>query len=151
MSPSNTTEPNMTDIQKLRDAVVEAAKQYETPLGGLVDLLNLQKAVIALRAAEEAERKPRLMRADLFQMQGVQTPVWHHRPMREGGTIQDAREIALIEARDVEWLEAIRKLQTHQASVVHFHQLSPAIASGGLGYAPAVLLSDIEALAETGK
>lgn len=131
----------MTDIAKLRDAVVEAAmvlangRRVEALGGESVRLddhdrayTRLDKAVSALRAAEEAARKPRLMRAE-----DAARRCWEH-----GDATSEA--LRAITARDSEWMKAIRKLPSQDVGKQFDREDRRA-----------VLLSDIEALAETAK
>lgn len=92
----------MTDIQKRRDDVIEAAKGYEPVSQICSDIYykwdqhnRLRVALLALRAAEAAEeaaRKPRLTSRDAFlSNMGCNTPTSH----------------VFVAARDAEWLAAI--------------------------------------------
>lgn len=108
----------MTDIQKLKDDVVEAAKASCRPATS-----ELLKAVGALRAAEEAARKPRLTSPRRFAEEMAPTIVC---------SVKD------IEARDAEWVTAIKGLP-----VVHVGADTLMTSR-----APAILLSDILDLVE---
>lgn len=129
----------MTDIAKLRDAVVEAAmvlangRRVEALGGESVRLddhdrayTRLDKAVSALRTAEEAARKPHLTPAFQFIHKDSCGAYW--------------RCPEMIAARDSEWMEAIRKLPSQDVGKQFDREDRRA-----------VLLSDIEALAETAK
>lgn len=137
----------MSSISELERAVVEAAKacKSEPPPGAW---RVLSDAVAALQAAEEAARKPRLRTAYQRAVGGCYTRASCFDPDERVASIAQVR--SLIEARDAEWMAAIRKLACHQAFVTHYRELAPGIACGGGGHVPAILLSDIEALvAET--
>ncbi len=112
--------------------VVEAAKaQVESH----PTLLALDRAVIALRAAEEAEKRPRLRTAD-----ECYTAAWRKiEPMTGSRAVFTAG----FKDRDAEWMAAIRKLPRHQ--------IPRGVMAFGGGMEDAVAFSDIEALAESAK
>ena len=141
----------MTDIEKLRDAVVEAARKFRNdergPFGdqhtpAVRLLLAVGSLEDALRTAEEAARKPRLRNVDDWaagwQREGRGGYARHY----TGDTwiISTGLAVCLIEARDAEWMEAIRKLPSQDVGKQFDREDRRA-----------VLLSDIEALAETAK
>lgn len=119
----------MTDIAKLRDDVIEAAKQW---YHGGEPHLRLGDAVAALRAAEEVSKRPRL-----------------RRPGNVVVMIKDRHWCVpeLIEARDAELMAAIRKLPRYVAAL---HQPYGLSASAG-NDCNAILLSDIESLTQEAK
>lgn len=122
-------------ISELERAVVEAAKacKSEPPRGAW---RVLSDAVAALQAAEEAARKPRLRTAYQRVVGGCYTRASCFDPDERVASI--AQVWSLIEARDAEWMAAIRKL-------------AKFVDTGGKAeVGPWVSLSDIEALvAET--
>lgn len=130
----------MTDLTKLRDDVIEAAKGYEPASRPCSDIYihrqshdRLMFALAALRAAEEAAKKPRLRRA-------VECSADAYESHATNVTIN------AVLSRDSEWMAAIRKLAQEMASLASTvgKPSEPAIVE-------AVALSDIEALAESAR
>lgn len=111
----------MTDIQKLKDDVVEAAKASCRPATS-----ELLKAVGALRAAEEAARKPRLTSPRRFAQEMAPTIVC---------SVKD------IEARDAEWVAAIKGLPRYDPG-------EPIRTAFVMKYGPLVRVDDILDLVE---
>ena len=119
----------MTDIQALKDRVVEAAKKWFAPIGGIPNQVTLVQALRDLAAAEEAAKRPRLRPHYAL----VRDVAW--------GSAKDFGEADLIakvlggvlKARDAEWLAALRSAMEKQGNVY------------------SVLWEDIEALAESAK
>jgi hypothetical protein len=112
------------DIQALKDKVVEAAKAVTE--GSIREVGSVYDAVAALRAAEEAARKPRLRTADEC--------VGNH------WGVSGSLTVSLIEARDAEWIAAVQKVERHTAEI-------SLRGSSVKGECQVVALADILALA----
>ena len=135
----------MTDLTKLRDDVIEAVKALrcaESSPSYFAFLDRLDAALGTLRAAEEAAKRPKLRAA-------------HNFALDINGDLLAAQPFVtapIITARDSEWLDALlTKLPRHQVTVAHYQEYAPGVAGAGIGNAPAILVSDIEALVESGK
>jgi len=120
----------MTDIAKLRDDVIKAAKAWGAAPkraennSALSEQMALYRAVQVLQAVEEASKKPRLRTALTFACD------------MNGDMVAAAPFVTqqIIRARDAEWMAAIRPLARE-------------IFDGS----QIVRLADIEALAESAK
>lgn len=131
----------MTDVAKLRDDVIEAAK--------VADVFAIARAVAALRTAEEAAKKPTLRPAHQRAAGGCYTRASSFDPDERVASIAQVR--SLIEARDSEWMAAIRKLPVYLSLRVD-DAAAPRLPGRILcGESDCVRLSDIEALAESAK
>lgn len=123
----------MSDIQKLRDDVIEAAKEWRLDTNrSVVD--NLSKALRELEAAEKTAPRQGLRRPGAVIVEA-------------GGKYWCVPE--LIVARDNEWLMAIRGLRTRERA----HDPSEGVCwpRSRPSYEKTVDLSDIEAMAAGAK
>lgn len=133
------------DIAALKDRVIEAARAWPSLTDAISDIYRyrgeaeaLKAALLALKAAEDRARKPRL-KPPMSAVAQFGEPI---------SLAEYERHAASIVGRDAEWIAATRALPRHQAMVSHFQWTAPGMASGGLGHEPAVLLRDIESLLE---
>lgn len=146
----------MTDIEALKERVVEAARKFRNdergPFGdrhtpAVRLLLAVGSLEDALRTAEEAARKPRLRNVDDWaagwQREGRGGYARHY----TGDTwiISTGLAVCLIEARDAEWMEAIRKLPRRAIQVSGGHP----VTGEGSTIRDLICVADIEALAAT--
>lgn len=135
------------NIDDLRQSVIEAARRItdERPLahGETVSVTSagafaqLKAHIAALRTAEEAATKPKLR-------------PYHEiiRAAQNAPPVQN-QDCEIIDQTRADMMEAIRKLPTYYASASL--QPGPKGEFGPATIEDAILLSDIEALAETAK
>ena len=136
-------------IEALKERVVEAAKSYAAGYGDGVAAISsgLAGAVSALRAAEEAAKRPRLL-APWKRLLLASPPGY---PMvNRGDAIMGENAERAIEARDAEWLAALRARAAPMTQDVVWRGV-PASKNPNVFDIVAVPLADIEALAATAK